>query len=728
MKRVCLFAGYNSSNCIQQYVVDYIEELAKFSDVYYLSDGPLEVAEKDKLSHVCKGVWGYKHGKYDFGSYSELAKSKVGWDIISEYDELLLVNDSCFLLQELDVVFKKMSSRDIDCWALLATDEYNHDHIYSLQEYLNIPSKKTPLFCLGSYFMAFRTNVIIDNDFQDFINSVAVEKNRMDVCLKYEMGLTSFLKDKKFIIDCFVNVVYRGASIYNTPALRLLKYDFPLVKCRIFKDNPLSIKDLKYWVDIIKIYTGNAKLDNYLLESDFLEFHKKKDKSFRERLVPYLPPILHHGGRNAIRQVIPPVLHHGFRHLIKQFIPSFLFPYYWGVKDAYRNKRLKSYIKFHVNKVFNKKDNDYQKNVQALVDEKNLVVFFNVSRDTIGGGMLSINRFVYFSDLLSKDFDFKVVMSGLPLQNNPVQYSLFKQAAPMIHFFDIAESCNPLKLTLNIPEYYLPDFLYKIKESQRNWLKRIPYLQINILDQNHDYFPSAYDIEQCREITDNITVTTAHERYTTRKIANQFNCPVKLLTPFLPTFYKSEFSDKKNIIALSADLGSSENGFTRNDLISLLKNKLPEYELITIESMSLEDYKQLISNARFTITFGEGYDGYYLEPFLSNSLAFAVYNETFFPQEFQNAPSVYKSWEELFGNIIEDIRFLESHKDLYEAKINETLPLIKKYTNEYKSWSDLVQYFSGEFDHYPDAYFSRLQKSIDKNVIPEIDFSKVNVP
>lgn len=728
MKRICLFAGYNASGIIQEYVVDYLFELSKHCDVYYLADGKVESNELEKLKPYCKGAWAYKHGKYDFGSYSELAKDKVGWDVISNYDELLLINDSCFLLQNLDHVFNKMDSKNIDCWALLATDEYNNDHIYTLKEYLNIPSKKTPLFCLGSYFMAFRTNVINNLDFQDFLNSVIVEKNRLDVCIKYEMGLTSFLKDKSFGIDCFVDIVYRGASIYNTPALRLLKYNFPVVKCRIFKDNPLSVRDLDTWINIICLYTGNKKLENYLIKEDFSKLNLKEKIFSREKLAQYIPPVFHYGKKHFLRQFMPPILSYGFRHLIKQVIPPFIFPYYWGVTDAIRNKKLRPFIKYHFRRLMKFKNTDYQKNLEMISSEKSLMVYFNVARDTIGGGMLSINRFVYFSNILSADFDFKVVMSGLPLQNSPVDYSMFEQAAPMIHFADIVENCNPLKLTLNIPEYYLPQFLYKINDGQRSWLKTIPYLHINILDQNHDYFPSAFDIEQCRELTDNITITTAHERYTTSKIANLYNCPVKLLTPFLPSFYKSNFSEKKNIIALSADLGSNDVGLTRDDIVSLLRSRLPDYELVTIENISLEEYKKLISQAKFTITFGEGYDGYYLEPFLSNSLAFAVYNETFFPKEFKDASTIYLTWKHLYENIVKDIRKLENDQNLYQQAIQNTLPLIKRYTNEEKSWVDLVNFYSGYYDLYPEAYFSTLTKISPKKDVPPIDFDTVNVP
>ncbi|PAO22962.1 rhamnan synthesis F family protein [Enterobacter roggenkampii] len=707
MNKICLFAAYNSNKIVQQYVFDYLSELSKYADVYYLSDGVLSPSDTLKLKEICKDAWGFKHGKYDFGSYSELAKNLVGWDVISKYDELIFANDSCFQVQSFEPVFKTMDERlTVDSWALLSTDEYNNDHLYTLKEYSQIPAKKIPFFCMGSYFICFRSNVINDPDFRDFIDNVKQEKNRIDVCLKYEMGLTQFLINKNYEIDCFVDIVFRGASIYAEPALRLLKYNFPLVKCRIFYDNPMSVQNLSRWFELINLYT-KGKLSEYLDNANFIPKPQNRNRF------------------KTINNFLPPILSNGLKHCIKQFAPPVLYPLYWALKDAFRNKSLLSaFWTGLVLRLTKKKSLD-----ESVSQAKNLVVFFNVARDTIGGGMLSINRFVYFSQLLEDKFHFKVVMSGLPLINKPVEYSLFKQAAPMIHFFDIIDTCSPDKLTLNIPEYYLPDFLYKLDIAKITWLKGIPFLHINILDQNHDYAPSQADIEFCRELTDNVTFTTAHERYTTQKVADHYNCPVKLLTPFLPTFYKTQFSKKNKTIVLSQDPGPELAGLTKNDLIKKLELELPEYKIVIVDNIGLDDYKRLISDSLFSITFGEGYDGYFIEPFLSNSISFAVFNEIFFPSEFENAPTVYNSWQHLFEKLVSDIRSYEVDESLYMDVVRQTIPMISQFTNDDKSLCNLIDFYSGQYDYYPSIHkrFKKSSPQID-NIEINIDFTKTDVP
>ena len=79
VRRVCLFAGYDPDGVVDDYVVDYVRELSRFADVYYLADGEMAASELAKLADITQGAWGRRHGEYDFGSYARLAEL-VGWD------------------------------------------------------------------------------------------------------------------------------------------------------------------------------------------------------------------------------------------------------------------------------------------------------------------------------------------------------------------------------------------------------------------------------------------------------------------------------------------------------------------------------------------------------------------------------------------------------------------------------------------------------------------------
>ena len=50
MRRICLFAGYDKDDKIQDYVVYMIKELSKISDVYYMANGKIGPEEMVKIA------------------------------------------------------------------------------------------------------------------------------------------------------------------------------------------------------------------------------------------------------------------------------------------------------------------------------------------------------------------------------------------------------------------------------------------------------------------------------------------------------------------------------------------------------------------------------------------------------------------------------------------------------------------------------------------------------
>ena len=84
MKRICLLAGYDSQNKVDDYVVFYARKLAEIADVFYLADSNMSGPELEKLKPFVKAAFAERHGRYDFGSWSLLVQ-KLGWEKLAEY-------------------------------------------------------------------------------------------------------------------------------------------------------------------------------------------------------------------------------------------------------------------------------------------------------------------------------------------------------------------------------------------------------------------------------------------------------------------------------------------------------------------------------------------------------------------------------------------------------------------------------------------------------------------
>jgi hypothetical protein len=104
----------------------------------------------------------------------------------------------------------------------------------------------------------------------------------------------------------------------------------------------------------------------------------------------------------------------------------------------------------------------------------------------------------------------------------------------------------------------------------------------------------------------------------------------------------------------------------RNRVIDTVKKGLPSLELITVENMPYESYRSLIAKAKWSLTFGEGLDGYFAETAWTGGIPFAVYNDRFFMPQFRELATVYDTWDELQTWIVGDILKLD-HDELYHG-------------------------------------------------------------
>lgn len=699
MKRICLFAGYNHDKRIHDYVVHYLKELSLYADIYYLADGELLAGELDKISPYVQGQWVEKHGEYDFGSYSRLAQQYVGWDTIEHYDELLLVNDSCLCVNSFKSVFQKMNKLNCDMWGLLFTDEQNIHKSIRINGVIDreIAQTFSGAFCLGTYFIAVRNPFLSSSIFQDFLDQVTTLKlkDRNEVCEIYEYGLTKLALKNHLNIASFSDVIYRYSTTYMNEAFMLIKAGFPLLKVKIFTGN---IGHVTTPLEKAKSVESDCQFSFVHYIEDIQRSNQVKAQknvpsiqSFKEKIYPYTPVIVKgtyhfvtHPLKFFVRNILPPKIQE-FVYRRREIYDFWL--------QARKDKKLRfsfmlrplynGYYPIHIR--------DYNKiqeeRVSKIAQTDELIIFFNISRSIISGGMLSIDRFVEHSQRAFPDAT--IIQSGLPLKNAVIDNPFFKHSSPLIDFETIKQNFSPKKLLLNIPECFLPDFIHELSNEDKLWLLSISDLRINILNQSDELMPPSYYIEEARLLSGNkLTITAAHVRYCTDEKSEKYNVPIYLLTPFLPNFYQVPFEKKKKVIALSPD----DHPY-KEKVIKLLNRELPDYELIIIQNMKLEDYKILISEALFSITFGEGYDGYFIEPALSNSLSFAVYNDTFFPEDLKRVQTLYNDWDDLLANIICDIKMFESDQTKYDQASLELREEVSKFTNDELSYQNLSDWY-----------------------------------
>jgi lipopolysaccharide biosynthesis protein len=254
-KRITLLAGYDKQSIVQDYVVYLAKSLAEFSDVYYTCDNKLSEKEIAKIKPYTKNIWHQSHGMYDFGSWKIMIQ-ELGWDFISQYDEMLIINDSCYgPLYDLKPILDEMSDRDCDFWGITSNTETKY-HIQS-------------------YFVLFKKSVMKNDFFKNFWEIVTIQKSQRDIINKYEIELTQKLLKIGFKSDTITKTKYkRNPTKYPMTLLKKYKCPFLKIKCFTFPEENLfeCISDFKHEINNKTNYNVNFILDH--IKEKYLNINK----------------------------------------------------------------------------------------------------------------------------------------------------------------------------------------------------------------------------------------------------------------------------------------------------------------------------------------------------------------------------------------------------------------------------------------------------------------------
>ena len=229
LNRVAIFAHFDTKNIIDDYVLFYINALKKVcSDIIFVSCCDLPQDELSKLE--CHKI-AKKHNEYDFGSYKRGFLYAKENNLLTNCDELIFANDSCYgPFKPLDKIFSDMSEKACDFWGM-TKNKYAFKIVKNRTKDCFIPHVQT-------YFFVLKQKVFDSQVFNEFINSVKEEENKNSIIEKYEIGMTTALEQAGFVSDGAIKTFYK----YNNPTVYkwrdlYKKTDFPFVKCSLLRLN-----------------------------------------------------------------------------------------------------------------------------------------------------------------------------------------------------------------------------------------------------------------------------------------------------------------------------------------------------------------------------------------------------------------------------------------------------------------------------------------------------------
>lgn len=335
----------------------------------------------------------------------------------------------------------------------------------------------------------------------------------------------------------------------------------------------------------------------------------------------------------------------------------------------------------------------------SLKKRKNIIVFLTPGDILINGGVLSI----YSLASKTRDITGEKYFVQLCTYPNHVTYLMnrsFENKEIIVSFnrlLDVLEVGNVEKIIIHLPEYYSRFFFGALTSSQRRKLASFQDLRVNILNQNIEQLPEIQYLKDLEKITNKITITCSHSKFCNQNLSDKYKIPVHFFSVQLKSKYWKviPFDKKKKQIVLSPD-----DSPLKKAVIELLRMNFPGWKLVTIRDCKYEEYLRLISESYFTISFGEGFDSYFIQPFFNNSIGISVYNEKFFPDKtWLQVETVFRSNDELLTSLIPIISSLLTNKGQYiQLQCNVKNKLSHLYSS--KGFENNIELFYDEKYNY----------------------------
>lgn len=330
-----------------------------------------------------------------------------------------------------------------------------------------------------------------------------------------------------------------------------------------------------------------------------------------------------------------------------------------------------------------------RRRVQAMSpNAPQVVVMLVPGTDSISGGILSIYAF-YCATRTLLGSQANVLLGTYPNKVTSLRYRWFRNDGQLIRFNLILDAIQPQQtVCLHLLEYYVPYFLRELTAKQISKLHALKNLHINVMNQNIQLMPAPEVIQQLRQLTPHLTITTAHSSYTTPALRQLYDAPTHLLSAWFEQqeIEKVPYQGKENIMMVSPDAHPD-----KAKILARIRQAFPALQLIVIQNMKYDDFKVLEAKAKWSISFGEGFDGYTIFPVLKGGVSFTVYNEDFFLPKYRVVPTFYSSYEALYEHIVADMQRLD-HAPAYEA-YNEEVAALCRPDHSYEKYVQRVEAF-----------------------------------
>ena len=233
--RLFLFAHFNKDKVIDDSDVAFVKQLSENGEVVFVTNsGTLEENEKIKIKDFIVQLFERENNGYDFGAWKD-AIINTGIEKIREYEEVVLVNNSCYSpVFPLTGIFEQMRSHTCDMWSMTEFP-YISDGSFI--------GKNCIKRHLQSYFVVFRKSILETDSFMEYWENVEEYNVMEEVVANCESEMTDFFEKKGYKAEAYIEESGMAREYMGSYAI---PFEFPYQM--LLLGNPLMKKKAEWTI------------------------------------------------------------------------------------------------------------------------------------------------------------------------------------------------------------------------------------------------------------------------------------------------------------------------------------------------------------------------------------------------------------------------------------------------------------------------------------------------
>ncbi|MEG1719064.1 MAG: rhamnan synthesis F family protein [Clostridia bacterium] len=197
--RLLIFLFYDEEGIVDDYIPYMLSDMQKnIKDMCIVCNGNLDSNGRKKFEKFTNHIIVRENKGFDVWGYKEAILS-IGWDKLSEYDELVLMNYTMMgPIFPFSEMFENMSNKDIDFWGLTKFHEVSFDP-WGLMESGHIREH------IQSHFIAVRNDMLKSDAFKDYWENMRMINSYEESISFHESYFTYHFFEKGFKWEVYVD-------------------------------------------------------------------------------------------------------------------------------------------------------------------------------------------------------------------------------------------------------------------------------------------------------------------------------------------------------------------------------------------------------------------------------------------------------------------------------------------------------------------------------------------